>query len=92
MTPSGFRKETSATIDHWIPKAMMIKPMEDNLVLACRRCNEKKGSSLPPGWEKYAEYIMGGVPGDIIRDGPWELIPYQGWKWVGYDIPENPQS
>ena len=66
----------SATIDHYVPRSIARGLGFDNLVLACKKCNEQKGNSLP------AEFA-GQYPDKVIQEGSWELVPNRGWKWVG---------
>lgn len=38
----------AATMDHVIPRAAGGRTCPENLVTACRTCNEAKGSTIPP--------------------------------------------
>lgn len=39
-----------STLDHWVPQLMGGKSQRNNLVLACRDCNNKKASMTPWEW------------------------------------------
>lgn len=37
------------TFDHYIPRSLGGDHHTDNLRLACKECNDKRGNQLPPG-------------------------------------------
>lgn len=41
-----------ATLDHLVPHSAMGSAQEDNLVLACRRCNELRGDMPVERWQR----------------------------------------
>ncbi len=66
----------SATLDHYIPKSKAEPGNNedlDNLVLACFSCNQIKADRIPDG------------VASPVRQGPWEVVPGQGKKWVGHE-------
>ena len=71
------RMPSDITIDHYVPKALSGSNHPDNLVLACFKCNQRKGSKSPVMEE-----------GELITDGPWEFVSGRGWKWIGDTIEE----
>lgn len=46
-------KFTQLTMDHLVPLARGGRSTKDNLVPACKACNNKKKSMLPLEWEEY---------------------------------------
>lgn len=43
------------TMDHLVPLARGGRSIKNNLVPACKECNNKKKSMLPLEWEEYLE-------------------------------------
>ena len=51
------RKETfkNLTMDHLVPLALGGRSTKNNLVPACKDCNNKKKSMMPLEWQEYLE-------------------------------------
>jgi len=75
------RSDNLATIDHKIPKSRGGRG-GNNLVYACQKCNTLKGERTPEEWKQGLAPQDANTP---TREGPYELIPFRGWRWVGYE-------
>lgn len=71
--------DNPVTLDHVVPR-WVLPPgyfLKDNLVCACRNCNQEKGSEVPVSWQ--------GVGERNRRVGGWQLTDFGNWVWVGKD-------
>ena len=51
------------TMDHIVPIIRGGKSAKNNVVTACKECNNKKKHSLPIEWEEYLKRIKNGMIG-----------------------------
>ncbi|WP_457756244.1 HNH endonuclease [Thermodesulfatator indicus] len=54
-------KPSELTMDHLIPLAQGGKSVRENLVPACKECNNKKKYLMPWEWDEYLARLKGGT-------------------------------
>lgn len=63
VVPDGSTPDLAATLDHVVPKSQGGRSSEDNLVLACFRCNNRKANLGPEEFRAGSELPTSRRPG-----------------------------
>lgn len=58
----GVQRADGATLDHLKPRSHGGSNELSNLVIACKSCNERRGTTPPEAFRRYMDYLRGWVP------------------------------